>query len=131
MKTPAKMLQFATDQSGTGNEELVLKLMTMTQLPKAPCCTNCRQEDCQNGKLIMTSDKFYVGCQVSMNRDSVSYWRQYGGVNGQKVYTVKALPQIPGNHTLVAVHITDNENGQQNVMFMLYQNNYTFCYKCE
>eukprot|EP00092_Neocalanus_flemingeri_P088766 GFUD01112199.1.p1 GENE.GFUD01112199.1~~GFUD01112199.1.p1 ORF type:complete len:299 (-),score=61.73 GFUD01112199.1:141-1037(-) len=124
-KTPAELLQFATDQAGKDQADTVLQLLALVKgLPAgkdlpALKCHNCREDKCVNGSVITSSDKFIPGCKMVVNRQSAFC------VNAGKVYTVVV---VEAGKTIVKC--TD-QNGKDQSFYIIYNNIPTFCYKCD
>eukprot|EP00092_Neocalanus_flemingeri_P003229 GFUD01003456.1.p1 GENE.GFUD01003456.1~~GFUD01003456.1.p1 ORF type:complete len:309 (+),score=68.17 GFUD01003456.1:41-967(+) len=79
LKTPASLVQFATDGSGSGQEATVLKLLALIRtitppIPNRPNCPNCKQDQCQHGKLVESLDKIVLGCKLAENNRVQQYY---------------------------------------------------------
>eukprot|EP00092_Neocalanus_flemingeri_P004322 GFUD01004647.1.p1 GENE.GFUD01004647.1~~GFUD01004647.1.p1 ORF type:complete len:297 (+),score=93.86 GFUD01004647.1:66-956(+) len=73
-RTPAQLLQFATDQSGDGQESTVQQLLALVRgLPDLPPlkCFNCGEEECQDGTLLVSLDKVTPGCKLAITSDGI------------------------------------------------------------
>jgi hypothetical protein len=116
LTTPAELLQFAIDQSGTGQGDTVLQLLALIKdmKPKEKC-QNCQEdeEECRNGEPIFPADMFIPGSRVVMKALS------------SKIYTVVSVKE----YTVKYVQCTDNKGKEDN--FPIYfQAKPSFCYKC-
>jgi len=68
LKSDSERLQFAISLSGSGQEGSVLHLLELTRdLPESKC-SNCKTEDCQDGKELSRPEMFFPGCKVVVSK---------------------------------------------------------------
>eukprot|EP00092_Neocalanus_flemingeri_P061012 GFUD01073267.1.p1 GENE.GFUD01073267.1~~GFUD01073267.1.p1 ORF type:complete len:162 (+),score=48.74 GFUD01073267.1:1-486(+) len=125
-RTPAQLLQFATDQCGDGQESTVQQLLALVRnLPDLPPlkCSNCGEVECQDGMLLASLDKVTPGCKLAiMNWDFPQHYR--GGLNVASVVSVDQGNELVkvqmriGSHLYIPFDITNGEG-------------IGFCYKCD
>ena len=69
LSTTGKILKFAANQSESGREVTIVKLLSLMDIQD---CSNCKQEECQNGKVLASSAKL-IGSKIVVNK-SCTYW---------------------------------------------------------
>ena len=116
LTTPAKLLQFATDQSGTGQGDTVLQLLALIKDMKPnEKCQNCQEdeEECRNGEPIDRADEFIPGSRVVINALS------------SKICTVVSVTEL----SLQYVKCKDQKGKAHK--HILFETEPSFCYKCD
>ena len=120
---PWKILNYTGKLSGSGQEETIVKLLSLMCLK----CPSCKQVKCQNGKLLDTQDKFIPGCKIIINREN-SYWGANSGDLSNHLLTVVSLAK---NNQVKVTNIV----GTVKTYYTSFLNNNdtvpTFCYKCD
>ena len=81
LKTEKSQLQFILKQSGTGNEKIVVHLLSMA----SPECSNCRKSECMNGQLVTNCVMLAEGMKITA-ADVTDPW------HGKNITVVKVLP---------------------------------------
>jgi len=113
LRTPARLLEFAVDQSGSGQEATVLKLMALIKQSE---CSNCNSTPCKNGQEITNAEQLSPGCKMDVNN------------NDGHLYTVVAANQ--GSNTVKAIYCYAPTKQQSD--YQILRNGLpTFCYKCD
>eukprot|EP00092_Neocalanus_flemingeri_P025679 GFUD01027840.1.p1 GENE.GFUD01027840.1~~GFUD01027840.1.p1 ORF type:complete len:305 (-),score=90.41 GFUD01027840.1:51-965(-) len=125
-QTPAQLLQFATNQSGDGQESTVRELLALVRdLPDLPPlkCSNCGEEECQDGKLLVSLDKVTSGCKLAiyLERDFYVY-------PGERLEVASVVSLDQGNE-LVEVQMPDGEHLY--FPFDITNMEIVVCYKCD
>ena len=134
LRTQARMQEFVRFRNG---QEMITvqTLMTLVRdlkaqemLPKdhALMCSNCKMDECQNGKRVSMVFGLSLGCKVTINNQSGTYWNRFGSNEyGEIVYTV--VQELQEN----IVKIRDVIEEQEGIFYILRENIPTFIYKCK
>jgi len=125
-RTPQDRLDFATNQSGGGQEAITLHLLILVRdLPPLEECGNCREpkDKCMDGKVVESRDKFTIGLKLRVNTRCGIYWGTNGGGRAGKVYTVLSKPAFD------VVSVQQEGAGAETYAYQ-YSGTETFCYNC-
>jgi len=126
IKTRDEQLSFVLAQSGSGQEATAVRLMVEVQGLASPICLNCELSDCSDGQVVVGNDKFRVGLQLRVNKNT-NYWGVNGGDFAETGFTVRSAAN--GVNGGEAVHVTYDASSVE-YADVRYEGVPTFVYNC-
>ena len=73
LHTKDAVIEFFSSYSGTGEEVIVLKLMSMMNVLPIPCCSNCLGTPCKSGTAVTSVHEVRAGTVLAPNPDTGSF----------------------------------------------------------
>ena len=106
---------------------LIREMKAQELVPKTDgqFCTNCKTEECLNGKLVTRTTGLSIGSKVTISTESQTYWPRYGADEyNEKVYTV--IQELQEN-IVKTIDVFDKEG----IFYIIRERIPTFCFICK
>ena len=74
LDTKESVVNFTASYYGTGDEVIVMKLMSMIKKLQPPPCPNCQESPCKSGMAVTMVKQVRAGTVLAPNSDCSHYW---------------------------------------------------------